>query len=168
MSNKLYEKIETLCQRINLYTEKDTSVKNEVKTTLYITKINKLINMIETVENDTYIPREIINVKDRISSDSNDTAEGKYNPYSENFYYKDKLEQLDGDINKLIEELKEEDKMGYRNAYIIGEIEKSIKDKKESVKVVNISNHGKKNENLVIKDKMSFLEKIKSIFKFRK
>lgn len=166
MKSSVEEKIEDLCQRIDLYANKDISVKNTVKTTLYVTKIKKLISMIESLENDTYTPKEIINVKDRIIDDSE--KENKYDPYSTNFYYKDKLEQLDGDISRLIEELKAEDEVGYRNAYIISEIEKAIKDKKESVKGVNISNHGKKNENLVLKDEMSFWEKIKSIFGFRK
>lgn len=166
MSDKLYEKIEKLCQRIDLYANKDISVKNQVKTKLYIAKLEKLINMIENVENDTYIPKEIINIKDRISNIY--TEEDKYNPYNENFYYKDKLEQLDGDIDKLIQELKAEDEIGYRNAYIIKEIENHIKDKKESVKVVNISNRNKKNHNLMIKDKVSFWDRIKSIFRFQK
>lgn len=166
MSNRFYNKIENLCQRIELYAQKDISVKNEVKTTSYITKINKLINMIENAEKDTYIPVDIIDVKDRIIN--NYENDKMYDPYSENFYYKEKLKQLNGDINKLIEQLKAEDEMGYRNAYIIQEIERNVKDNKESVEVVNIYNDGKKSENLAINYKLSIWEKIKSIFRFRK
>ena len=81
---------------------------------------------------------------------SNDNIiEDKYNPYSENFCYKDRLEQLNGNIYKLIQELKEQDKEGYRNAYIISEIEKYIPSK----------------GNIKVRKKTNLWQKIKSFFK---
>ena len=165
MANKLYEKVEEICQRIDLYTEKEISVKNEVKSTIYTAKIKELISMIEIAENNPNIPTTSPKEEVNEESNSDDASEDKYNPYSENFYYKDKLKQLDGDINKLIEELKAEDEIGYRNAYIISEIEKNINTKKESVKDANISKHNKKNKTLTIKDKVSLWERIKRIFR---
>ena len=50
MSNEIYEKVEKICQKIDAYTEKDFSVKNEIKTEVYTTKIKKLINMIEKAD----------------------------------------------------------------------------------------------------------------------
>ena len=47
MSCELYEKVEKICQKIDAYTEKDLSVKNEIKIKSYSTKIKTLINMIE-------------------------------------------------------------------------------------------------------------------------
>lgn len=55
MSNQLYEKVEEICKKIDLYAEKDISVKNQVKTKLYITKIKKLISMIEFSEANSYV-----------------------------------------------------------------------------------------------------------------
>ena len=56
----------------------------------------------------------------------NSSLEDNYNPYSEDFCYKDRLKQLNGNIYRLIQELEEQDKEGHRNAYIINEIEKYI------------------------------------------
>lgn len=162
MENELYEKVEEICQRIDSYTEKDTSVKNQVKTEIYTAKIKKLISMIEIEESNPYI--EITNTEEEVNYD-NDTSEDKYDPYSENFCYIDRLEKLDGDINKLIEELKSEDEVGYRNAYIIRKIEESMNTKKESVKVANISNRNTRNERLTAKNQFSLWDKIKSIFR---
>ena len=152
MANQLYEKVEELCQRIDSYTEKDISVKNQVKTTIYVEKINELINMIEIEESNPYI--EISNTEEEVNYD-NDVSEDKYDPYSENFCYRDRLDKLDGDIDKLIGELRAEDEVGYRNAYIIREIENRINAKDNSA---NISNRNTKN-------KVSLLDRIKSIFK---
>lgn len=152
MANQLYEKVEELCQRIDSYTEKDISVKNQVKTTIYVEKINELINMIEIEESNPYI--EISNTEEEVNYD-NDVSEDKYDPYSENFCYRDRLDKLGGDIDKLIGELRAEDEVGYRNAYIIREIENRINAKDNSA---NISNRNTKN-------KVSLLDRIKSIFK---
>ena len=124
MENELYEKVEEICQRIDSYTEKEITVKNQVKTDTYITKIKKLINMIQIAESNPNIPKG--NDEEEISDNEDISEENKYNPYSGDFYYRDRLEKLGGDINKLIEELKAEDELGYRNAYIIKEIEKHI------------------------------------------
>lgn len=152
MSNSLYEEVDKMCQRVDSYAEKDISVKNEVKTTLYITKIKKLIDMMENAENNAYT--SIINTEEKPES-NNKLEDDQYNPYSENFCYKERLDQLDGDINKLIEQLKSEDQTGHRYAYIINEIEKRM-NKNSNIKVVELSK----------KNKFSLWEKIKRIFNF--
>lgn len=150
MSNELYEKVEKLCQKIDAYAEKDLSVKNEVKIKSYNTKIKTLINMIEKAETTAQSIRidteEIIN-EDQTNDDN--ILEYKYNPYSENFYYKDRLKQLNGNIYRLIQELEEQDKEGHRNAYIINEIEKYIPSR----------------ANIDVRKKMSLWQKIKSFFR---
>ena len=149
MSNEIYEKVEKICQKIDAYTENDFSVKNEIKTEVYTTKIKKLINMIEKAE--TTAQPAIFDTEEKTNENiSNDNIiEDKYNPYSENFCYKDRLEQLNGNIYKLIQELKEQDKEGYRNAYIINEIEKYIPSK----------------GNIKVRKKTNLWQKIKSLFK---
>lgn len=151
MNNQFYEKVEKICQKIDAYCEKDFSVKNEVKTESYSIKIKELINMIQRVENSADV--SIINTKSEEiedkSEDNNDILENKYDPYSRDFCYKDRLEQLNGDIYKLIEELKAQDKKGYRNAYIINEIEKYMTPK----------------ANIKVRKKMSLWEKIKNFLK---
>lgn len=150
MINELYEKVEKLCQKIDAYAEKDLSVKNEVKIKSYNTKIKTLINMIEKAETTAQSIRidteEIIN-EDQTNDDN--ILEYKYNPYSENFYYKDRLKQLNGNIYRLIQELEEQDKEGHRNAYIINEIEKYIPSR----------------ANIDVRKKMSLWQKIKSFFR---
>ncbi len=150
MNNQFYEKVEKLCQKIDSYTEKDFSIKNEVKTKSYSEKIKELINMIEIAENNADV--SIINTKQEIKEDksnkNDEIIENKYDPYSRDFCYRDRLAQLNGDINKLIEELKAQDKKGYRNAYIIKEIEKYITPK----------------ANIKLRKRMSLWEKIKSFF----
>lgn len=161
MEDKLYEKVDNICQRINSYAEKDISVKNKVKTEIYIDKIKKLINMIETAEGNAATPRARARTKiEEVNSEN--ILDDKYNPYGENFCYKERLEKLGGDINKLIEELKDEDKMGYRNAYIIKNIENNIN--KHNVKVIDVSKNNAVNKTLN-NNKMSLWDKIKSIFK---
>ncbi len=124
MSNEVYEKVEIICQKIDAFTKKDFSVKNKIKTEVYTTKIKKLINMIEKAE--TIAQPSIIDNEEKtnVNIENNNIVEDQYNPYSENFYYKDRLKQLNGDIYRLIEELKAQDNKGFRNAYIINEIEK--------------------------------------------
>ncbi len=146
MTNELLEKVEELCQRIDSYTEKEISVKNQVKTDTYVTRIKKLISMIENAENDPNIPK--VNNEEEANRTIHILKEDKYNPYSKDFYYRERLDKLDGNIDKLIEELKAEDEVGYRNAYIIKEIERNI----------DIANGN-------IKNKVSLWEKLKSIFK---
>ncbi len=164
MANEIYVKIEELCKRINSYSEKDISVKNQVKTNIYIEKVSKLINMIEIAMNNPNLPNtSIIEEVDTINEKP--ISEDKYNPYSNDFYYKDKLQQLDGDINKLIKELKAEDEIGYRNAYIIKEIEKNINNKKDRVPDETISKNNKKNDKLTVKNKVGIWERIKGIFR---
>lgn len=150
MSCELYEKVEKICQKIDAYTEKDLSVKNEIKIKSYSTKIKTLINMIEEVEpiaQSTNINEEEIINENQVND--NNKLEEKYNPYSEEFFYKDRLKQLNGNIYRLIQELKEQDKEGYRNAYIINEIEKYIPSK----------------ANIKVREKKSLWQKIKSFFK---
>lgn len=153
MNSQIYEKVNKICERIDSYTEKDYSIKNEVKTTSYITKIKKLINMIENAENSTY------KVKDNLERENidNNIEDNKYNPYNKDFYYKDRLEQLDGDIYELIHQLKEEDKIGHRNAYVINEIKKYINTNER---------RGRKKENnsLSVKENISWWNKIKRFF----
>lgn len=161
MEDKLYEKVDNICQRINSYAEKDISVKNKVKTEIYIDKIKKLINMIETAEGNAATPRARTKIEE---VNSENILDDKYNPYGENFCYKERLEKLGGDINKLIEELKDEDKMGYRNAYIIKNIENNININKHNVKVIDVSKNNAVNKTLN-NNKMSLWDKIKSIFK---
>ncbi len=150
MSCELYEKVEKICQKIDAYTEKDLSVKSEIKIKSYSTKIKTLINMIEEVEpiaQSTNINEEEIINENQVND--NNKLEEKYNPYSEEFCYKDRLKQLNGNIYRLIQELKEQDKEGYRNAYIINEIEKYIPSK----------------ANIKVREKKSLWQKIKSFFK---
>lgn len=150
MSSELYEKIEKLCQKVDAFTEKDFSVKNEIKTKSYSTKIRALIEMIEKVEptaqSTNIISEEIINEN---QANDNNTLEDNYNPYSEDFCYKDRLKQLSGNIYRLIQELEEQDKEGHRNAYIINEIEKFIPS----------------TANIKVREKMNLWQKIRSFFK---
>ncbi len=149
MSNEIYEKVEKLCQKIDAFAEKDFSVKNEIKTEAYIAKIKKLINMIEKAE--ATAQPGILETEDETNENviNKDVLESKYNPYSEDFCYKDRLKQLNGNIYRLIQELKEQDKEGYRNAYIINEIEKYIPS----------------TANIKVREKMNLWQKIKSFFK---
>lgn len=150
MNGRLDEKIERVCQRVDSYVKKDASVKNEVKTKVYIEKIKGLINMIE----DAKVSAKKVQRERRQIVEENDDP---YNPYGNNFCYKDKLEQLDGDVLKLIEQLKSEDQEGYRNAYIINKIVDSMKDnnieKEKNDKLANLSN------------KKTLWERIKRFFK---
>ena len=150
MSNEIYEKVEKICKKIDAFTEKGFSVKNEVKTKSYSAKIKSLISMIEkaeaTAQSTAIETEEIVNNNE---IDNNKVLEGKYNPYSENFCYKERLEQLNGDIHILITELKEQDKIGYRNAYIINEIEKYTITK----------------SNIKVRKKVSLWGKIRNLFR---
>lgn len=150
MSSELYEKIEKICQKIEAYTEKDFSVKNEIKIKSYRTKIITLIEMIEKVEpiaQSTNIDQEEIITENK--DNDNSSLEDNYNPYSEDFCYKDRLKQLNGNIYRLIQELEEQDKEGHRNAYIINEIEKYIPS----------------TANIKVRKKESLWERIRNFFK---
>lgn len=153
MSNEIYEKVEKICKKIDSYTEKDFSVKNKVKIESYSTKIKKLINMIEKAE--TTAQSIKMDTEQKENGNQNDNTidntilEEKYNPNSENFCYKERLEQLNGDIYILIKELREQDKIGYRNAYIINEIEKYVPPK----------------ANIKVRKKQTLWQKIKNLFR---
>ena len=170
---ELYNKIDTLCKRIDAYTTKAISVKSEVKNTKYVDKLTKLLNMINyeagmqgynlEPNNNTSVEQNIIN-----EVQEND-FEDKYNPNSENFCFKEKLEKNNGDVEALIEELQSEDKLGYRNAYIINEIKKTTDPenhvKKEKINETPIVVENKNAFTELLNSMKNIIKKIRGLFK---
>lgn len=128
---EIYERVEVLCKKIEAYTTKVSSIKNEVKTDAYIKKVKRLVEMISSSEENTDCngkmdeKQESINEIFKSVSDEEIKA-SIYDPNSANFCYKDRLDRANGNVSVLLEELKNEDKLGYRNAYVINEIKKYI------------------------------------------
>lgn len=128
---EIYERVEVLCKKIEAYTTKVSSIKNEVKTDAYIKKVKRLVEMISSSEANTDYngkmdeKQESINEIFKSVSDEEIKA-SIYDPNSANFCYKDRLDRANGNVSVLLEELKNEDKLGYRNAYVINEIKKYI------------------------------------------
>lgn len=128
---EVYEKIETLCKRIESYTTKTSTVKNSVKTSSYAQKVKRLLEMINYSEGNKKDSRKVQEEQEDISRILELVSEEEikasiYDPNSANFCYKDRLDRANGDISILLEELKQEDTLGYRNAYVINEIKKCM------------------------------------------
>ena len=94
--SEIYNKIDELCKRIEIYTTKAISAKSEVKNNIYAEKITKIIKMINyeakikgyafsNQESEKLIQEEKIDafIEENKSND-------KYNPNSEEFFFKDK------------------------------------------------------------------------------
>lgn len=171
---ELYNKIDILCKRIDAYTTKAISVKSEVKNTKYIDKLTKLLDMInyeagmqgynlESKNNNTSLVQKIV---DEVEQSD---VEDKYNPNSENFCFKEKLEKNNGDVEALIEELHSEDKLGYRNAYIINEIKKTTDPenhvKKETLNDAPIPVENKNAFTELLNSMKNIINKIRGLFK---
>lgn len=119
-----YEKIILISKKVNAFLDNETISKNKIKLESYKEKIEKLISKIEKAEEqkaktNTKTTEEPSIIEEK---DNNEEEEKNYNPYSEKFYYKDRLAELDNDVESLIKELEEEDKLGYRNAFVIEKI----------------------------------------------
>ncbi len=164
----LYDKIETVCQKIEIYTTKEASIKSKVKSDAYAQKIQKIIKKIDNIDDmkaylnklekmETLEENSESNVKPKkdiepIEKTPSDIFDEQYNPYSDKFCYKYKLEKFSGNIDKLIENLKQEDQLGYRNAYIINEIEKFVNAKKVAEKISETDTGMLNSENEEIND----------------
>lgn len=128
---EIYERVEVLCKKIEAYTTKVSSIKNEVKTDVYIKKVKRLVEMISSSEENTDYDEQMDekqeNINEIFKSVSDEEIKASiYDPNSANFCYKDRLDRANGNVSVLLEELKNEDKLGYRNAYVINEIKKYI------------------------------------------
>ena len=168
---ELFEKIETLCQRLDTYSTKIISVKNEVKTNRYIDKLQKLIDMIsiklETQEsNKKELKRKEQNFQNVEQEDlEQKLKENKYNPFSDEFLYKKRLNRLGGNIQLLLEELKNEDKIGYRNAYVINEIKKKVEEREAEELRKQMLAFSKNNGLGILNAIKNIIQKIKETFK---
>lgn len=168
----VYEKVDIICKKIDAYTTKAISTKSEVKNAIYIEKIINLINMINYeeqmkgynigIKNQKELTEEKIEQENVEKNDD----KNKYNPSNENFCFKDKLQKNNGDINLLIEELQAEDKLGYRNAYVINEIKKFMNSKDDEKNAIL------EDTPMLVEDGSGFvntikkmISKIKSLFK---
>lgn len=168
---ELFGKIETLCQRLDAYSTKVMSVKNEVKTTAYIKKIHKLLEMISSKEEGQISNKKTI--KEQITENieqektEQELKENKYNPYSEAFLYKERLERVNGNVEALLEELKNEDKLGYRNAYVINEIKKNVEQRQaeELRKQMLALSQNKTTNSGILNTIRNIIQKIKEAFK---
>ena len=128
---EVYERVENLCKKIEAYTTKVSSIKNEVKTEAYIKKVKRLVEMISSSEENTDYDEQMDEKQESINKIFKSVSDEEikasiYDPNSANFCYKDRLDRANGNVSVLLEELKNEDKLGYRNAYVINEIKKYI------------------------------------------
>ena len=178
MSNEkdieIYNKIDTLCKRIEAYTTKAISVNSEIKNTIYVEKIQKIIEMIDY---ETGMKGYYLEEQDKLGATKQEIIDelqesestNKYNPSSEDFCFKDKLQKNNGDVNALIEELKAEDKLGYRNAYIINQIKKFINmdsyKKNEVLKNTPIPAEQKRKSSEIVNLIKNIISKIRRVFK---
>ena len=128
---EVYERVENLCKKIEAYTTKVSSIKNEVKTEAYIKKVKRLVEMISSSEKNTDYDGKMDEKQESINEIFKSVSDEEikasiYDPNSANFCYKDRLDRANGNVSVLLEELKNEDKLGYRNAYVINEIKKYV------------------------------------------
>ena len=158
-NNSTYENVKKIYERINHFLNNDFVSHNIAKLNAYQNKVDKLTQKVEkAVQEKAKEPIVIEDEKENVSKiEETKQEENKqneqYNPYSENFYYKDRLIKLNGNIDKLIQELRIEDSIGHRNSYIIEQINKFRKDNMQ----ITIT----KKENIFKK----IFNKIKNIFK---
>lgn len=138
---EVYERVENLCKKIEAYSTKVSSIKNEVKTVAYTKKVKKLVEMISFLEKNTdyaeTIDEKTENINEIFKSVSDEEIKASiYDPNSANFCYKDRLDRANGNVSVLLEELKNEDKIGHRNAYVINEIKKHVNTSNSSEKII--------------------------------
>ncbi len=158
-NNSTYENVKKIYENINHFLINDFVSHNIAKLNAYQNKVDKLTQKVEkAVQEKAKEPIVIEDEKENVSKiEETKQEENKqneqYNPYSENFYYKDRLIKLNGNIDKLIQELRIEDSIGHRNSYIIEQINKFRKDNMQ----ITIT----KKENIFKK----IFNKIKNIFK---
>lgn len=161
-NNSTYENVKKIYEKINRFLNNDFVSSNIAKLNAYQSKIDKLAQKVEKATQEKAKEPVVVDEKkenvQKIQETKNEenTENEQYNPYSEKFYYKDRLIKLNGNIDKLIQELRIEDSIGHRNSYIIEQINKHRKD--------NMPITIKKKENVF----ETFFNKIKSIFKSKK
>ena len=159
-----YENVKKIYEKINRFLNNDFVSSNIAKLNAYQSKIDKLAQKVEKATQEKAkepmldeIKEETKKIQETKNEKNTENAENEqYNPYSEKFYYKDRLIKLNGNMDKLIQELRIEDSIGHRNSYIIEQINKYRKD--------NMPITIKKKENVF----ETFFNKIKSIFKSKK
>ncbi len=160
-----YENVKKIYEKINRFLNNDFVSSNIAKLNAYQSKIDKLAQKVEKATQEKAKEpvvvdekkEEVQKIQETKNEENTENAENEqYNPYSEKFYYKDRLIKLNGNMDKLIQELRIEDSIGHRNSYIIEQINKYRKD--------NMPITIKKKENVF----ETFFNKIKSIFKSKK